>query len=90
MIDPERLDVGGYRPLENPLMDDRENLGVLNSNPSKLGHVKEATVINFLRGDSPVSEAVDLLFKEGVKSVEASRITLRPGKRSHVLVQELS
>ena len=63
VVHPKAGDASLTDPAKEQTVDKVEDLRVFHPDAGQVGHVEEAPVIDFLGGDPPVGEAIDLIFQ---------------------------
>src|SRR5258708_30382677 len=73
VIDANAGDGAIVHHLEEPLMDRRKDLWILDPNCGQLIHIEKSPIIDFLGSDSPVAKSIGLRAQQLVQVVERSR-----------------
>src|SRR5258708_7774649 len=74
VIDANAGDGAIAHHLEEPLMDRRKDLWILDPNCGQLIHIEKPPIIDFLGSDSPVAKSIGLRAQQLVQVVERSRM----------------
>ena len=88
MVDPQPGDVVVGDQLQHPRVGCLEHARVLHPERAEVVHVEEAPVIDFVEGGLPVRETVGLPLEQFVKSIECRRLSGRPLKPRHAVLDE--
>ncbi len=78
VIDPQAVHLTPLDPLEDALVCELEEILPIHPEPGELVDVEEAAVVDLVRCDAPVGEAVVLRFEQSVERLEAPPVPRAP------------
>ena len=89
MVDTQAVDLAGLHQLEDKLMRFFEDGRILHPDGAQGIDIEESAIVDFLGGNAPMGNAIDLLPQKCIQQIEAARVALYPVEDGHIAVTEL-